>query len=99
MAATNNVIALSSRQIRDSVDKLAVLKSQIRALKRQEEFLSDLIKNQGCGEYLGKDYIATITSSERASLDTTTVKGFLTPAQINLATKYAQVVTLTIKEI
>ena len=99
MAATNSkVVALSSRQLRDSVDKLAVIKAQIRSLKKQEEFLSDLIKDQGDGEYLGKEYIATVTTSERSSLDTATVKGFLTPAQLVAATKFSVVVTLNVKE-
>jgi hypothetical protein len=100
MAATNStVIALSSRQLRDSVDKLAALKAQIRNLKRQEEFLCDLLKDQGDGEYIGKEYIATVATSERQSLDTAIVKGFLTPAQIIAATKSSTVVTLNVKEL
>lgn len=100
MAATNsNVIALSTRQLRDSVEKLAVLKAQIRSLKKQEEFLADLIKDQGDGEYIGKEHIAVVSTSERQSLDTAIVKGFLTPAQIIAATKSSVVVTLTVKEL
>lgn len=98
MAATNNVIALSARQVRDSVEKLAALKAQIRSLKKQEEFLSDLLKDMGDGEYLGTKHIATVTTSERQSLDTAIVKGFLTPAQLIAATKTSTVVVLNVKE-
>ena len=96
--ATANVISLTARQIRDSVEKLAAIKAQIRNLKKQEEFLADLIKDQGDGEYLGTKHVAVVSSSERQSLDSAIVKGFLTPAQIIAATKSSTVVTLTVKE-
>lgn len=99
MAATNNVIALSTRQIRSTVEKLAAIKSQIRQLKKDEEFLCELLKSHGDGEYLGETHVAVVTTSERQSLDAAIAKGFLTTSEIAQATKTSTVIACVAREI
>lgn len=97
--AKSNVLSLTARQLINTVDSYGQIKAQIRELQRQADNLSDLLKEQGDGEYLGRSYRAVINTSERASLDSTIVKGFLTPAETIAATKVAIVTTCLVKEI
>ena len=54
----------------------------------------DQFKLIGDGDYLGRDgHKVQVRTAERQSLDTATVKGFLTPAQIIAASKTTTVIT------
>ena len=79
------------------VDEYAVVKSQIEALQKREKQLKALIVAEGKFELDGEKFAAKISMFEQSRLDTATVRGFLTEAQIAEATKVSEVVKVTVK--
>lgn len=88
MAKTNSIAcALTDRQIKRTIDKLAALKAQIANLETEADELTDLLKLQGNGVFFGnahKFIVAEVTSQR---LDTKLAQSFLTPGQIIECTK------------
>lgn len=90
MAKTNSTAvaaALTTNQIKRTVDKLAALKAQISNLETEADNLADLLKNQGEGVYFGnahKFMVATVTGKR---LDSALAQTFLTPAQLKKCMK------------
>jgi hypothetical protein len=52
-----------------NVDNLGLLLAQVADLNEQVEALKDALKNQGEGKYAGNLYNATITLSQRNTID------------------------------
>lgn len=72
------------------VDELGTLKAQIAALTEREKVLKDALANSGYAEIDGAHYRATVTWSERATLDSAAVRALLTDEQVRQCTKIAE---------
>jgi len=79
-----------------AVDDLGTLKARIADLVKQESALKALIAASGYAELDGALFRATVSLSERATLNSERVKGFLTPAQIVACTQTAEVTTVRV---
>lgn len=94
MANTATVTSLSTLRQRNLIDRAVELKTMIEGAKDELSEILDQFKLLGDDDYLGRDgHKIQVRTSERQSLDTAVVKGFLTPAQIAEATKVATVTT------
>lgn len=88
MANTATVTSLSTLRQRNLIDRAYELKTLIDGAKDELAEILDEFKRIGDGDYAGRDgHKVQVRTAERQSLDTATVKGFLTPAQILAATK------------
>lgn len=88
MANTATVTSLSTLRQRNLIDRAWELKSLIDGAKSELDEILDEFKFYGSGDFAGRDgHKVQVRTSERQSLDTATVKGFLTPAQLIAATK------------
>lgn len=85
-----------STQQRNAIKKGALLTAQIAAAKKELEALKAGLGLPE-GEYQSGNAILLIGTSDRESLDTAIVKGFLTPAEIKKATKTTSVTTYRFK--
>ena len=94
MANTATLISLSTLRQRNLIDRAYELKTLIDGAKDELAEILDQFKLIGDGDYLGRDgHKVQVRTAERQSLDTATVKGFLTPAQIIAASKTTTVIT------
>lgn len=78
--------ALTKNQITRTVDTLATLKAAISGLEQEADNLSDLLKHQGNGVYLGtlhKFLVATVIGKR---LDSTLAKIYLTEDELKVCT-------------
>lgn len=73
------------------VDHLGALKAQIASLVATETLLKDALKERGAGAYVGEDYDATVSISERETLDMEAVRAKLSPQFIAAHTKVTTV--------
>jgi len=88
------ITSLSTLRQRNLIDHAVALKAMIEGAKDELDEIVDLFKDLGDGDYLGREgHKIQVRTSERQSLDSATVKGFLTPAQIAAATKSVIVTT------
>ena len=89
MANTATLISLSAARQRKLIARAHELSQTIKSAKRELDEILDVFKSEGDGQYFNKDGSESILvyTSERVTLDTATVKGFLTPAEIQAATK------------
>jgi hypothetical protein len=85
-----------STELALAVDDLGILKARIADLVKQENALKALIAASGYAELDGALFRATVSLSERATLNSERVKGFLTPAQIVACTQTAEVTSVRI---
>ena len=79
-----------------AVDDLGILKARIADLVKQENALKAFIAASGYAELDGALFRATVSLSERATLNSERVKGFLTPAQIVACTQTSEVTSVRI---
>lgn len=94
MANTATVTSLSTLRQRNLIDRAYELKTLIDGAKDELAEILDEFKRIGDGDYAGRDgHKVQVRTAERQSLDTATVKGFLTPAQIIAASKTTTVIT------
>lgn len=96
-AVLAKVVPLSKAKQARLIDEVGAIKAQIARLVEEADQLISVFKDFGDGVYLGNAYKITVGTSVRESLDTATVKGFLTPAEIALATKAKSVTTALVK--
>jgi ribose 5-phosphate isomerase len=78
------------------VDELGAIKAQIAVLTRAEEKLKTQLKEYGPGEYNGNTFRATVTESERATLDMDAVRAKLSPQFIAAHTTITPCVTVRV---
>lgn len=97
MGTKAQIVTLSKAKQSKIVDELGALRAQIASLQDVFDQKIALFKQEGVGEYAGKAYKVVISESERTSLDTKLVKGFLTPAQIAQASVTKPVVTAAVR--
>ena len=94
MSNTASVTTLSTLRQRNLIDRAVELKTLIEGAKDELSEILDQFKALGDNDYIGRDgHKVQVRTSERKSLDTETVKGFLTVAQIAAATRSAIVTT------
>jgi hypothetical protein len=72
------------------VDELGMLKAQIAALTEREKVLKDTLTASGYAEIDGSHYRASVTWSERATLDSAAVRALLTDEQVRQCTKVTE---------
>lgn len=78
------------------VDKLGELKAQIATLCSEEKAIKEQLIDTRLPSIDGDLFRASISSHERASLDSEMVKMFLTPAQLLQCTKICEVTTVRV---
>lgn len=94
MANLATVTTLSTLKQRNLIDRAYELKAVIDGAKDELDEILNQFKSIGDGEYQGRDgHKVLVYSTERVTLDSKTVKGFLTPAQLIAASKTAYCVT------
>lgn len=94
MANAARITTLSALKQRNLIDRAVELKALIDGAKDELDEILDQFKLLGDGDYAGRDgHKVQVRSSERQTLDSKIVKGFLTPAQIIEATKATTVIT------
>jgi hypothetical protein len=79
-----------------TIDQLGVIKAQIAELKAQEEALRAVLVEQGPGAYEGELFRATVSESERSTLDMAAVRAKLSPQFIRAHTIITDVVTVRV---
>ena len=88
MANAATVTSLSTLRQRNLIDRAVALRAIIDGAKDELDEILDEFKSYGPDDYAGRDgHKVQVRTSERQSLDTAVVNGFLTPAQIVAATR------------
>lgn len=96
MPNTASVTTLSTLRQRNLIERAVELKTLIEGATDKLDEILAIFKDIGDGDYIGRDeHKIQVRTSERKSLDTAVVKGFLTPAQILAATR--STITITAK--
>ncbi|MBP8789073.1 MAG: hypothetical protein KBH41_16695 [Azonexus sp.] len=94
MSNTASVTTLSTLRQRNMIERAVELKTLIEGAKDELDEILAVFKDIGDGDFAGRDgHKIQVRTSERKSLDTAVVKGFLTPAQILAATRSTITVT------
>lgn len=78
------------------VDKLGLLKAEIAALQAEEKKLKEQLVKMGVGAHAGNLYDATVTVSERDSLDMEAVRAKLSPQFLRAHTSTTKVTTVRV---
>jgi hypothetical protein len=78
------------------VDELGALKARIADLTDREKVLKTALSESGYSEIDGALFRATVTWTERATLDTETVRSILTEAQQQQCTRVTEIKTVRI---
>lgn len=78
------------------VDELGKLRAQIADLCEKESEIKILLIDSGVTEVDGNRYRATVSKSERETLDAEKVRQILTPGQLALVTKVSQVTAVRV---
>lgn len=79
-----------------AIDRLGIVRAQMAELKREEDALRDVLIEQGPGAYEGDLFRATVSLSERATLDMDAVRAKLTAQFIRAHTKLTPVTTVRV---
>lgn len=94
MANAARITTLSTLKQRNLIDRAVELKALIDGAKDELDEILSQFKTIGDGDYAGRDgHKIQVRTSERSTLDSKIVKGFLTPAQIIEATNTNLVTT------
>lgn len=80
----------------DTVDHLGVIKTQIAELKIEEDKLRAILIENGPGAYEGEFYRATVSESERHTLDMDAVRAKLSAKWIAEHTNTTEVTTVRV---
>jgi hypothetical protein len=78
-------------------DAYAAAKARADAAAKELDALKKLVDATGMAELVGETFTLKVNIFERAQFDAATAKTFLTPAQIETATKTIDVRTITVK--
>ena len=94
MAQLATVTTLSTLRQRNLIARAVELKAVIDGAKDELDEILNTFRSLGDGEFQGRDgHKVLVFSTERVTLDSKTVKGFLTPAQVLAASKSSFVTT------
>ena len=78
------------------VDSLGALKAQIAALTEQEKILKKALSDSGYAEIDGSLFRATVSWTERATLDTEAVRSILTEEQQRDCTRVSEIMSVRV---
>lgn len=81
---------------RHIIDRLGELKAKIAELQTEEKALRDEVIALGVGAHEGDLFRATVTESERATLDMAAVREKLSPQFITAHTTVTEVITVKV---
>ena len=87
---------MTLEQIKAAVDELGALKAAIAELTEKERDLKTVIAGSGYAEIDGDLFRATVSLSERTTLETEKVKALLSEAQILACSKTTEVTTVRV---
>ena len=87
---------MTLEQLKATVDELGALKAAIAELTDKERDLKTLIASSGYAEIDGDLFRATVSLSERTTLETEKVKALLSAAQIAACSKTTEVTTVRV---
>lgn len=90
----SNVVAINNTAA--IVDQIGLLKAQLAPQLAQLKKLEEALKASGPGVYTGTHYDATVSLSERETLDQAAVRAKLSPQFIRAHTKVTEVKTLRV---
>jgi hypothetical protein len=79
-----------------AVDRLGVLMAEIARLEKEASKIKETIKAHGVGTVEGDLFQATVSVSERATLDMDAVRAKLSPQFITAHTRLTQVVAVRV---
>lgn len=85
-----------NHDLRAIVDELGALKATISELTERERVLKAAISASGYAEIDGLLYRATVSLSERATLDTEAVRAILSQEELRQCTKTTEVTTVRV---
>ena len=92
----NLQITETTHNVTLAIDELGRLQARIADLRSQETALKDIVKSLGTGSYEGELFRATVSFTERETLDMTAVREKLSPQFIRAHTNVTPVVTLKV---
>jgi hypothetical protein len=78
------------------VDQLGALKAQISALTEQESALKKALTESGFAEINGELFRATVTWTERETLNTEAVRAILTADQVRVCTRVTEIMAVRV---
>lgn len=79
-----------------TIDRLGYLKAQIADLKKEESALREVMLEQGPGAYEGEIFRATVSTSERETLDMVAVREKLSDQFIRAHTNVTESTTVRV---
>jgi hypothetical protein len=85
-----------SNNLSPTIDRLGVIKAQLAELKREEEELKTVLVECGPGAYEGDLYRATVSTSERETLDMAAVREHLSRQFIQAHTNVTSVTAVRV---
>ena len=94
--STINYIPAELAALAAAVDEIGLLKAQIAPLEQKLKAAQAKLKEHGDGRYEGTLWAATVSTSERATLDMDAVREKLTVQFITAHTKVSEVVTVRV---
>lgn len=78
----NAPIQLTERQLANTADKLGAKKAELNQLKKEVEFLEQLLEEHGPGRYVGREYEVNVLWISSTVFDQAKAKGLLTAGQL-----------------
>jgi hypothetical protein len=93
------VVKLSDRALADNVDKLGALNADLAALNKKIREIKDKLIASGYGEIEGKSYRAVISIKESVRLDPKVVRSLLSPAEVAMASKVSESVSVSLYDL
>ena len=87
---------IEERKMKHPVDILGHLLAEIATLELQAKVIKDALKTNGAGAYEGDEFRATVSVSERGTLDMAAVREKLSPQFISAHTKTTEVVIVKV---
>ena len=85
-----------SNNLTSAIDRLGNVKAQIAALKKEEDALKAVLIENGPGAYEGDTWRATVSVSDRETLDMEAVREKLTPQFIRAHTNVTEVTSVRV---
>lgn len=95
----NCVSSISVRRLSNMVDKLGDINSQISRLQDDAEAIKGTLKCVGMDEVYGKAFRAVISVRMSTRLDSTMVKGYLSPVQITACSRSSKSISVSLYDL
>jgi hypothetical protein len=89
-------LQMANNNLKTAIDQLGIVKVQIAELELRETELKKILELQGAGAYEGDVFRATVSFSERETLDMKAVRNKLSAQFIRSHTKCAKVTSVRV---